>query len=187
VSPILTLTCPGDNSEDLEAEGNTLSLVGYQKEVHKMVFVELRTVLLFAYLLFVIRSLFKWAHLRIFRETSVRSRMASVGLIAGSTSAVLLAFFYCYWWIAHELPAHGLALWTLFLVSESLAIVGLILALTGIGWVRQSGFLISLVVVFQWARPSVGRLILHCSLYLRCMALGCWHITMFTRDAGYCK
>jgi len=122
-----------------------------------MVFVELRTVLLFGYLLFVIRSLFKWAHLRIFQETSVRSRIGSVGLIAGSTSAVFLAFFYSYWWIAHELPAHGLALWTLFLVSEGLAIVGLILASAGIGWVRQSGFVISLVVVFQWARPSVGR------------------------------
>ncbi len=122
-----------------------------------MVVAELRTVFLFAYLLFVIWSLFRWAHLRMFREASLRSRIGSVGLLAGSSSAVLLAFFYSYVWIAHELPAHGLALWTLFLVGEGLAVAGVILGSLGTGWVRQSGFLISLVVVFQWGRPSVGR------------------------------
>ena len=122
-----------------------------------MVIGELRTVFLFAYLLFVIWSLFRWAHLRMFREASLRSRIGSVGLIAGSASAVLLAFLYSYVWIAHKLPAQGLALWTFFLVGAGLAITGVILGVIGTGWIRESAFPISLVVVFQWGRPSVGR------------------------------
>ena len=70
----------------------------------------------------------------------------------GSGSAVLFAWFYFYLWVARNLPAHGLALWTLVLVGEGLAIAGIVLGALGTGWVRQSAVLISLVVVFQWWR-----------------------------------
>lgn len=122
-----------------------------------MVVEEVGTVFLFAYLSFVVWSLFRWAYSRTLQKASLRSRIGSVGLIAGSSSAVLLAWFYLYVRIAHELPAHGLTLWTIFLVGGGLAVAGVILASLGTGWVRQSGFLISLVVVFQWGRPSIGR------------------------------
>lgn len=122
-----------------------------------MGFLELRTLFLFVYFLLVIWSLFKWVDLRTFRETSLRSRIGSVGLIGGSTSASLLASFYSYVWIVRQLPAHGLALWILLVVGASLAIGSLILASVGTGWVRRSGFVISLVAAFQWGRPSIGR------------------------------
>lgn len=117
---------------------------------------EARTVFLYAYLFFVIWALFRWAYSRTSQRASLRSRMGSIGLIAGSSSAVLLALFYIYVWIAHKLPAQGLALWSLVLVGEGLAIVGMIVASLGTGWVRQSGFLISLVMVFEWGRMLAG-------------------------------
>jgi hypothetical protein len=117
----------------------------------------LRTVFLFAYLLFVVWALYRWAHLQPFLVRSLRSRLGSLGLLAGSSSAVLLAYFHIYVIIAHRLPAHGLSLWTLMAVGEGLGVVGLILASLGTAWVRRSGFLISLVMVFQWGMPSVGR------------------------------
>lgn len=118
---------------------------------------ELRTVFLIAYLLFVIWSLYEWVQSRTFRGDSLRGRIGSIGLIAGSASASLLIFFYVYIWVNRELPAHGSALWSLMVVGEGLALGGLILGLIGTGWIRQSAFLISIVVVFQWAKPSVGR------------------------------
>jgi hypothetical protein len=121
-----------------------------------MVYSVLKEVFLLAYLLFVAWSLLRWARLRIFRDTSFRSRIGSGGLLAASSSAVLLFYFYCYVLIARALTADGLALWTWAIVGEAFAVAGLILALFGTGWVRQSGFLISLVAFFQWGRPSVG-------------------------------
>jgi hypothetical protein len=43
----------------------------------------------------------------------------------------------------------------MILVGEGLALAGLILGALGIGWVRQSVLLISLVMVFQWWRELV--------------------------------
>src|SRR5664279_4916073 len=82
-----------------------------------MVMEEARTVFLYAHLFFVIWALFRWAYSRTSQRASLRSRMGSIGLIAGSSSAVLLALFYIYVWIAHKLPAQGLALWSLVLVG----------------------------------------------------------------------
>jgi hypothetical protein len=121
-----------------------------------MVFVELRTVFLFAYICFVIWSLFRWAFFPA-RETSLRSRLGSAGLVAGSSSAILLAVFYSYVWMAHELPAHGLNLWVMLLFGVGLGVAGVILGSLGTGWVRRSAFPISLVAIFQWGRPSAGR------------------------------
>ena len=129
-----------------------------------MLIEELRTLFLFAYLIFVIWSLIRWVHVRTSREPSLRGRAASIGLIVGSVSAVLFTWFYVYLWMARSLPAHGLTLWTLILLSEGLAVAGVILGALGTGWVRQPAFLISLVMVFQWWRelasgPEPARLI----------------------------
>jgi hypothetical protein len=121
------------------------------------VFLEVRTVFLLFYFVFVVLSLYRMTRSRVFRAHSARSRIGVLGLLAGSSSAILLAWFYTYIWTLHKLPAHGSALWTLTVVGEALAILGVILGFLGTGWIRQSGLLISAVPVFQWGRTSAGR------------------------------
>lgn len=117
----------------------------------------LRTLVLIAYFVFVVWSLFKWAHHRTLPNSSTRGRLGSIGLIAGSVSAVVFAWFYIYLWIAHKLPLHGLDLWEMMIIGEGLALVGFIVGTFGTGWVRQSTLLICLVMMFQWFRELVGR------------------------------
>jgi hypothetical protein len=48
------------------------------------------------------------------------------------------------------LIAHGSVLFIYYYVSGGLAILGVILGLTGFRWIRQSAAIISLVMIFQW-------------------------------------
>jgi hypothetical protein len=117
---------------------------------------ELKNLFLIAYLIFVVWSLLKWARHRTVTRSPIRSRVGSIGLIAGSISAGLFAWFYIYLWVAHKLPVHGLDLWELTLIGEGLALAGFIAGALGSGWVRQSTLFICIVPIFQWLRELVG-------------------------------
>ena|ERR1700676_2718800 len=118
---------------------------------------ELKNLFLIAYLIFVVWSLLKWARHRTLPKSPIRGRLGSIGLIAGSVSAGLFAWFYIYLWIVHRLPLHGLDLWELTFLGEGLALAGFIAGAFGTGWVRQSTLFICLVPMFQWFRELVGR------------------------------
>jgi hypothetical protein len=118
---------------------------------------ELRTLFLIAYLAFVLWTLVKWARHRTLPNSPMRDRAGSVGLIAGSISVGLFAWFYIYLWIEREPPVRGLDLWALMFVGEGLAIAGFIVGALGLRWVRLSTLFICLVMMFQWLRELVGR------------------------------
>ena len=117
--------------------------------------IQLHVILLLVCSIFVVWSLNKW--LRSPRsEPSLRKYFGSISLALGSGSAALLASFYIYIWIDHALPAHGLALWTYFVVGAVLSIAGMVLGSISIGYLRQSTLLITLVTFFEWIRELVA-------------------------------
>lgn len=109
-----------------------------------------RDVFLYAYAVFVIYALLRWILTSGKSEYSLRDWLGSLGLAAGACSALLFAGFFAYWWTEHRIIAHGLGQGLYFLVGGSLAIGGLILGLTGRGWIRPSAVFIALVMMFQW-------------------------------------
>ena len=152
---------------------------------------EVKNLFLIAYLIFVVWSLLKWARHRTLPESPVRGRVGSIGMIAGSVSAGLFAWFYIYLWRVHRLPLHGLDLWELMLLGEGLALAGFIAGAFGTGWVRQSTLFICLVPMFQWFREFVGRvkqgrlidLAMFASLAVfSCALLGCRYTTRNARQ-----
>src|SRR6185437_2172899 len=83
-------------------------------------------------------------------EYSLRDWLGSLGLAAGTSSAMLFAAFFVYLWAAHRLIANGLAQVFYFLAGGFLAIGGLILGLVGRGWIRSTAVFVALVMLFQW-------------------------------------
>jgi hypothetical protein len=115
----------------------------------------IRPAFLIAYGIFVV-----WTVVRLMMEIrssrrKLRDWLGSFGLAAGICSAMLLALFYIHIWVEGKLIAHGAALWIYYYAAICFAIIGLILGLTGHGWVRRSSTVVSLVMVFQWSGQMV--------------------------------
>ena len=117
--------------------------------------IQMHVIGLLVYSIFIVWSLNKWLRSP-GSEPSLRQHFALIGLAVSVGSAVLLASFYTYVWMYHALPAHGLALWTYFLAGTALSIAGMVLGSIGVGYMRQSTVLISLVTFFEWTRELVA-------------------------------
>lgn len=110
-----------------------------------------RPAFLMVYGIFVIWAIVRWiVKIRSFQRDS-RHWLGTIGLGLGVCSAVLIALFYVHIWITNKLIAHGSELWIYYYLGFCLAVAGLILGLTGRGWVRESGTIVALVAGFQWA------------------------------------
>lgn len=109
-----------------------------------------RDVFLYAYAVFVVYALLRWILASGKSKYSLRDWLGSLGLAAGSCSALLFAGFFVYWRTEHKLIANGLAQGFYFLAGGCLAIGGLILGSTGRGWIRLSAVFVALVMIFQW-------------------------------------
>ena len=109
-----------------------------------------REVFLLGYAIFVVYILVKWILASGKSEYALRDWLGSLGLAAGICSAIQFAWFWVYLWTEHRLIANGVFEGLYYLAGGCFAIVGLILGLTGRGWVRRSAAFVSLVMVFQW-------------------------------------
>ena len=111
---------------------------------------ELESLFLEIYAMFVIWSTIKW--IRAFRSSAftLRDWTGSSGLALGIISATLYKWFFVYASVTGTVLAHGSALFIYYFVGGGLAVVGIILGLTGCGWIRQTAAIVSSVMVFQW-------------------------------------
>jgi hypothetical protein len=107
-------------------------------------------VFLLAYAVFMVYSLVRWIFASGKSKYSLRDWLGSLGLATGICSAMLFAWFFLYLWTEHRLIVNGIAQGLYFLAGGCFAIFGLILGLTGRGWVRRSAAFVALVMVFQW-------------------------------------
>ncbi len=115
-----------------------------------------RVSFLCAYSAFVIFSLLRLVLSARQSQGKSRRRIGAAGLIVGTYSATLLLLFYLHFWVFGTLIAHGSVLWIYMFLGCSLAITGTALGLAGLGWVRRSSVMISLVMVCQWLRSSAA-------------------------------
>jgi len=129
-----------------------------------------------AYWAFVIWSIARWIRLIMSTASTLRIWLGSLGLIAGTCSAALFAWFYIYLFIERALIAHGSALWLYYYAGGLLSVIGLGFGLAGRGWMRQSSAVISIVMIFQWLEEmTVGRnqeFFLVIGMFLSLAALG---------------
>jgi len=146
-----------------------------------------------AYAAIVIWMLVRW--IRTIKSTvfSVRDWLGSVGILAGTFSALLFTWFYIYYTAEKKLLAHGAALDIYYIVSSCSAIAGLILTLIGRSSVRGSAFIVSLVMVLEWYLMWCGGLgldevITFATLLLLVLygtiSLGAWYLKYRRRVSG---
>jgi hypothetical protein len=110
-----------------------------------------RPAFLLVYGIFVIWAIVRWiVRIKSFQR-DLRDWLGAIALGMAVCSAILLALFYVHVLITNELIAHGSELWIYYYFGFFLAVGGLILGLTGRGWVRESCAVVVLVASFQWA------------------------------------
>lgn len=114
-----------------------------------------RPIFLAAYGVFVAWTVVKWAMDFRSSDRKLRDWLGASGIAVGVCSAILFALFYVHIWAVGTLIAHGAALWVYCYTGICFAIAGLILGITGRGWVRQASTIISLVMAFQWSGQMV--------------------------------
>jgi hypothetical protein len=114
-----------------------------------------RAVFLCLLLIFAIWCLFHWIPQRKRKQRSLRTTCGFTGIILGSTSTFLLAYFYLYIQFTHRLIAHGMNLSIVVYSGELLALLGLLTASCGTGWISACGLFTSLAMAFQWARMGI--------------------------------
>lgn len=111
------------------------------------------------YALFVGLSIGLWARSAHYDHKSWRFRIATIGLLLGVVSSILLLAFYAHLWMTGTLIAHGSILWLIYYFGECSAFAGLLFALGGRGDFRFSAVIVNLVMLFQWyGRMSEGLL-----------------------------
>lgn len=100
----------------------------------------------------VIWSLIKLMLARRSTVFTLRDWLGAAGLLAGTCSWALFAFFYVYLVVEHRIIFSGSVYSQLIynIVGSSAAVTGVVLALMGRGWMRRSGLFVSLVMAFQW-------------------------------------
>lgn len=109
-----------------------------------------REVFLLGYAIFIVYILVKWILSSGKSEYALRDWLGSIGLAAGICSEILFVGFWVYLWTEHRLIIGGVFEGLYLFAGGCLAIFGLVLGLTGRGWLRRSAAFVSLVMVFQW-------------------------------------
>jgi len=111
---------------------------------------ELKLFIMIAFTAFVIWSFVKWILAMMTKVFSLRDWLGSAGLLFGTFSWSLLIGFSFYYAVENKIPVHGSALIVFYTIGSCAAVSGMLLALTGRGWVRRSALIVSLSMVFQW-------------------------------------
>jgi hypothetical protein len=104
-------------------------------------------------------ALLVWSLVRLVRAKkstvfALRDWFGVSGLLAGICSATLLSCFFIYYRVEDRVLFSGYVYpdFVYHVTGSCLAIVGLLLASLGRGWVRRAGVFASLVAALQWLR-----------------------------------